>query len=554
MLACSQDSYLTNDYSTTVPGNHLVSNMSSKDKDEQVWPPDVESAFIQALETIPKLGRRKILVNGKPCGRNELISDYIYRKTGKLRTRKQVSSHIQVLKNTRKNDPQFMRLLTDPNSQDMNSDFFLDTTNHLHHHPSSHFMDSSNHHLMFHSPNAAVTLNNSGNSNYNLRHASFSSTASNITTPTAISSNANEWLMYQQQQQQHHYDTTSLSSSNSSLSTNHLNFHPSFYSKQQLSYHNSPPPPLLSHSNANNNNNNNNNNNTNYPMNIPLSSSISSSSSSSSSNYSIQQQQQEVSSSNNRMMSLYDYILWPSKLHFYLESQNNNNNNSELLENHYNNNDDELVDNHHKKHMLSQWYYHEPSHCMTKDLQHLKHFHLVYLLHQQKEAFYMNQLQQQQQSPSSPTSPSLSPSTITSPPSIPMLYTQVNFDLQFFDKMAFQNKNGFQSLYPMEQVECHTFVYSFGQCVLETKEIQQSTTNLGDGYYRYDFSFINPFFDAFFHGIHSLSTWDEIHIAIEHLCVIQYFENLSSKQPLLAMVYEFTAQGSGKMNLMSLKK
>ncbi|KAI8379221.1 TEA/ATTS domain family-domain-containing protein [Radiomyces spectabilis] len=84
----------------------------AKDKDE-VWPPDVEAAFIEALETIPKLGRRKILVHGKPCGRNELISDYIFRKTAKTRTRKQVSSHIQVLKNTKKGDPHFMRLLTD---------------------------------------------------------------------------------------------------------------------------------------------------------------------------------------------------------------------------------------------------------------------------------------------------------------------------------------------------------------------------------------------------------------------------------------------------------
>ncbi|KAG0342822.1 hypothetical protein BG004_005582 [Podila humilis] len=63
------------------------------------------------LKVIPKLGRRKILVGGKPHGRNELISDYIFKHTAKKRTRKQVSSHIQVLKNTRKNEPEFLKLL-----------------------------------------------------------------------------------------------------------------------------------------------------------------------------------------------------------------------------------------------------------------------------------------------------------------------------------------------------------------------------------------------------------------------------------------------------------
>ncbi|CAO3663650.1 unnamed protein product [Rhizopus stolonifer] len=132
MLACAQDILFTSDSNQNTIDTSFLENQqkeskrpkmkhsstmqhlqhikheqtSNKHKEEQqVWPQDVESAFIEALETIPKLGRRKILVNGKPCGRNELISDFIFRKTQKIRTRKQVSSHIQVLKNTRKNDP-----------------------------------------------------------------------------------------------------------------------------------------------------------------------------------------------------------------------------------------------------------------------------------------------------------------------------------------------------------------------------------------------------------------------------------------------------------------
>lgn len=96
----------------TVP--RLGRERTEKKVATDVWPDDVEVAFWEALRLIPKLGRRKVLVNGKPCGRNELIADYIERKTSKTRSRKQVSSHIQVLKNIKRNDPEFQQLISEP--------------------------------------------------------------------------------------------------------------------------------------------------------------------------------------------------------------------------------------------------------------------------------------------------------------------------------------------------------------------------------------------------------------------------------------------------------
>jgi hypothetical protein len=58
-----------------------------------------------ALVRWPPMGRKKFMLDGQLRGRNELIQDSIRRDTGITRDRKQVSSHLQVLKQHLHNQP-----------------------------------------------------------------------------------------------------------------------------------------------------------------------------------------------------------------------------------------------------------------------------------------------------------------------------------------------------------------------------------------------------------------------------------------------------------------
>ena len=69
-------------------------------------------------------------------------------------------------------------------------------------------------------------------------------------------------------------------------------------------------------------------------------------------------------------------------------------------------------------------------------------------------------------------------------------------------------------------IECTTTIYSFGNVVLESKEIQQALW-LNNEKYMYSFVYVNQFFDAFMKGIRSLQSWEEVDIAIRNLCIVQ---------------------------------
>ncbi|ORY96906.1 TEA/ATTS domain family-domain-containing protein, partial [Syncephalastrum racemosum] len=421
----------------------------------QVWPPDVEAAFVEALETIPKLGRRKILVNGKPCGRNELISDFILRKTGKNRTRKQVSSHIQVLKNTRKGDPHFMRLLTDA-ATDADEDVV--------------------------GRSAAGGLVSSARSSSQLGTIMMQALQSSESTSSSC-------------------EDSSISSSSSPPQGDYV---------FDMMYGDQPPNPMLSMMDLKEF----------YDplqqtpaLNLP--------------EYFPQQQTQQhtqqpnanklmPNAPNGRAMSAGDltmmmkeldsppFALWPNYLCLYLE--------------------------------YSLPY--DPATTVSHNLSLLQHCY--------PNCLSTVELEEAQ-------------STKQKCPALPDL-AKLDLNLNISD-FCFNNTCFFESR-ERRTIECTTTIYSFGNVVLESKEIQQALW-INNNKYMYSFVYVNQFFDAFMKGIRSLQSWDEVDIAIRNLCIVQSESSSSSPPssdtpspsastaPLLAMIYEFE-RGHGNMDISAL--
>lgn len=71
-----------------------------KGNTEPVWPPHLEATMLKGLQEYGPVNSRESHILSRFPLRNQFISDYIYRKTGKYRSTKQIGSRLQQFKDT----------------------------------------------------------------------------------------------------------------------------------------------------------------------------------------------------------------------------------------------------------------------------------------------------------------------------------------------------------------------------------------------------------------------------------------------------------------------
>ncbi|KAI7883957.1 TEA-domain-containing protein [Lichtheimia hyalospora FSU 10163] len=559
---------------TTTTAATTACSPHGKEKEEQVWPPDVEAAFIEALESIPKLGRRKILVNGKPCGRNELISDYIKRKTGKIRTRKQVSSHIQVLKNTRKGEPQFMRLLTDAPA-----DTEDDTQN-----P----QQQSQRPTKSSRPIGKQQPNNAGSSRrpsqqqpqqqqYTFHQATNSIISLGGLTSSESFSSCDDSSLSSSSSPCHDYVFDMLCNggvtthgSNDFLQMNGSTLqHPLFGDAlQTLPTADITLDDPLSFTDP-------------FMLGVDLMSTAVEAAGASAQQATSQvfnsnpsQQQQQQPPQQQQQQQLQQQLLMPEIKQRFDDEKMKKSPQCAFLDNSI----DLVVGKEMDQGSFVLW----PKYIC---------FYLEYVLpHDPSNTFSHPLARMQDCYPnclSKIPASSIIKQTKRSPlayivakyPANIVLHAKTHLDLNLNLRDFYFNNNCFFESRDRRTIECTTTIYSFGNIVLESKEIQQALC-LNQDRYIYSFAYVNQFFGAFMKGIRSLQTFQEIDVVIQNLCIVQVFEDVEVKygptaafleqpwdlsqqqqqqqhqscnspeqaSPLLVMAYEFE-RGQGNMDI-----
>ncbi|KAG2224310.1 hypothetical protein INT45_012879 [Circinella minor] len=597
-----------------------------KDKEEQVWPPDVESAFVEALETIPKLGRRKILVNGKPCGRNELISDFILRKTGKNRTRKQVSSHIQVLKNT------LMRLLTD-SATDADDETAVgvaaaalggastsvNRSKHNKNYAQKQRRQQGNRitgGLVASVPNESSGEDSSMSDSSSPSQAEYmldmmygSSTDTQQHQQQQVSQQQQQQHLVQQQQQQQQpnvlssvielkelYDPTlhhplfsgapdylqpftetppssgQLSSVMEASPFGMMDFDDTFSSgisfndpfimsgePSATTAHTMDPSypssinPIITDNDEEMLDNNSSENNigkmvnplapvaTDVPTNVNLSNSNNNSTGSSSSSQNkrkintrtasqpalVYSSSSSTSSSSSSSNSLTTSSRKRSLANFGQNNKRKNTNNSSVQQRTMSTGDLSMMMKEIESPTFPLWpnylclyleysLPYDPSSTHSRNLAQLQHCYPNCLSTVKADCIAKQKC------------PPLA-DIVAKDPSVIVLLAKVkkkHYEI-YMKNFVFNNTCFFES-HKRKTIECTTTIYSFGNVVLESKEIQHGLM-VDNEKFMYSFVYVNQFFDAFMKGIRSLKTWNEIDIAIQNLCIVQVFDDIEEK-------------------------